>query len=188
MSRRFSLSRWFAFLVLALGVVTVAGCGGVGVGDIIEEVQDDLDDDDGSPLPPPPPDATMSGSEEALALECFDLLNAERRKAGVDELDLLDPCTDAAYLHSLDMDLRDFFDHVNPDGDDPGDRLHDQGIPWSGFAENIARGYVTAEDVIAGWMASEGHRNNMLNPTYTHVGIGVHEGGGGPFWTQNFVR
>jgi uncharacterized protein YkwD len=188
MPSRFSLPRWFAFLVLALGLGATAGCGGVGVGDLVDEIQDGMDDGDGGLPPPPPPAGTMTEDEEAMALECFDRMNAERRDAGVDELQWLDPATDAAFLHSLDMDVRDFFDHVNPDGDGPGTRLHAQGIPWSACAENIARGYVDAEAVIAGWMASEGHRENMLSPLYTHVGVGVREGAGGPFWTQNFVR
>jgi uncharacterized protein YkwD len=130
----------------------------------------------------------MSELETALALDCFARVNEERSKAGLPPLAWLEPATDAAYLHSLDMDQREFFDHVNPDGDGPAQRLADQGVPWSSYGENIAMGYLDAEEVMSGWMASEGHRDNILHAGFTHVGIGVRWSAGGPYWTQDFVR
>ncbi len=53
-------------------------------------------------------------------------------------------------------------------------------------AENIARGQADARAVMEGWMNSEGHRANILNCDYKTIGIGVHEGSGGPWWVQNF--
>ncbi|NEE25044.1 CAP domain-containing protein, partial [Streptomyces sp. SID7982] len=52
--------------------------------------------------------------------------------------------------------------------------------------ENIARGQADAQAVVEGWMNSEGHRANILNCDYKTIGIGVHEGSGGPWWVQNF--
>jgi uncharacterized protein YkwD len=85
------------------------------------------------------------------------------------------------------MSDRDFFDHVNPDGEDPGERLEDAGVDWRGWGENIARGYVDADEVMSGWMTSEGHRRNLLDPSFDEVGIGVRWAAGGPYWTQDFV-
>jgi uncharacterized protein YkwD len=186
MSPRWIGCRWIALLALVLGGMVTAGCGG-SIGGLADDIRDDIDDDDGGP-PPPAPTGDPTQDEAALALDCFDLLNAQRSEEGLDELLWLDPASDAAFLHSLDMDVRNFFDHDNPDGDGPGDRLSAQGVAWTFCAENIARGYVDAEDVMEGWMNSEGHRDNMLSSTYTHVGIGVRYAGGGPFWTQDFVR
>jgi uncharacterized protein YkwD len=84
------------------------------------------------------------------------------------------------------MAARDFFDHTNPDGEDPGDRITAAGYRWSTYAENIARGQQTAADVMQAWMNSPGHRANILNCSVEETGLGVHEGDGGPWWTQVF--
>jgi uncharacterized protein YkwD len=94
-----------------------------------------------------------------------------------------------AYEHCVDMDVRDFFSHTNPDGDGPGDRIAAAEISHAGWGENIAWGYASPQAVMDGWMNSPGHRANILNSAWTHVGIGVHAPGvGGPWWTQVFLR
>jgi len=77
-----------------------------------------------------------------------------------------------AAAHSQDMIDRNFFDHVNPDGEAPGDRLDDAGYPWRSWGENIAIDLdpVTAQDAL---FLSPGHRVNMLRETYREVGVGV---------------
>jgi hypothetical protein len=70
--------------------------------------------------------------------------------------------TAAARAHSLDMATRNFFDHVNPDGQSPTDRAHAAG--YGGTAgENIAGGYSTLDAVHQAWMESVGHRKNVLS-------------------------
>jgi len=87
------------------------------------------------------------------------------------------------------MDFRSFFDHTNPDGDGPGDRLRAAGVNWGSYGENIALGQNTPPDVMQAWMTSDGHRRNILDPSFTHLGVGVHTSyGGGPWWTQEFIR
>ena len=55
-------------------------------------------------------------------------------------------------------------------------------------AENIAAGSNTAESVVNQWMNSEGHRNNIMNPDYTKLGVGMAKGGSyGTYWTQCFT-
>jgi len=101
----------------------------------------------------------------------------------------------AAYDHSADMLARDFFSHTNPDGEGPGERLAEVGYVWSWWGENIAAGYPSPEDVMAGWMGSEGHRANILNCNFTEIGVGyVYSASDGGtlryyhYWTQDFGR
>ena len=94
----------------------------------------------------------------------------------------------AAYLHSEDMALNDFFSHTGADGSTPGQRISRQGYPWRTYGENIAVGYPTVSAVIQGWLASEGHCMNMMNPAFTEIGAGYAIGpfGGNPaarYWT-----
>ena len=117
-------------------------------------------------------------------------MNQERATASLPALTYNDPLAQVAYDHSWDMDKRDFFDHVNPDGDDPFDRMTNQGVSYSWAGENIAAGQSTAASVMAAWMGSSGHRDNILSSNFTEIGIGVKENTfGGSFsiyWTQNF--
>lgn len=89
----------------------------------------------------------------------------------------------AAALHSLDMGVRHFFDHTNPDGLDPSDRAAAQGYPL-GAGENIAYGYANARAVVRGWMASTGHCRNLLGSA-ADLGVGTAVVGR-PLYTQAF--
>jgi uncharacterized protein YkwD len=113
-------------------------------------------------------------------------VNFERTSRGIDALVEDTDASYSAYAHAFDMDDRNFFDHVNPSGETPSDRLQRWGVSASFVGENIAFGYPTPEDVVEGWMGSQGHRDNILNPAFTHTGVGAHTGGGGPWWVQVF--
>ncbi|NXY92977.1 sigma-70 family RNA polymerase sigma factor [Streptomyces sp. BR123] len=114
------------------------------------------------------------------------LVNAERVKAGCGPLKDDAQLRTAAQRHSDDMASRDFFAHTSPDGSDPGDRTTAAGYRWSTYGENIAKGQQTPESVMDSWMNSPGHRANILNCSFKDIGVGVHRGSGGPWWTQNF--
>lgn len=86
--------------------------------------------------------------------------------------------------HSEDMVARSFFSHTNPEGDSPGDRLLDAGISLTGWAENIAYGYSSAESVLGAWLSSSGHRANIENCSLTVHGVGLE----GTYWTHVFIR
>jgi len=132
---------------------------------------------------------SMSPGELAWAQEVLDLVNQERAQAQVPPIEWHDLATDAAFGHSVDMRERGFFDHTNPDGDGPGTRLRNAGVNWSSYGENIALGQHDPIEVMQAWMNSDGHRRNILDPDFTHLGIGVHTSyEGGPWWTQNFIR
>ena len=98
----------------------------------------------------------------------------------------------AAYLHSEDMALNDFFSHTGSDNSSVGQRLSRQGYPWRTYGENIAAGYPTVSSVIQGWLGSEGHCRNMMNPAFTEIGAGYAVGpfGGNPatrYWTLDLA-
>lgn len=95
------------------------------------------------------------------------------------------PLASLAQDFSEDMAARGFFDHTDPDGRTPWDRASKAGIQDLA-AENIARGQATAQAVMDSWMNSDGHRANILNCDYRTLGVGVHYGSGGPWWTQDF--
>ncbi|MFK0257794.1 sigma-70 family RNA polymerase sigma factor [Streptomyces sp. NPDC090445] len=114
------------------------------------------------------------------------LVNAERAKTGCGPLKDDSQLRTAAQRHSDDMAGRDFFAHTSPDGSDPGDRTTAAGYRWSTYGENIAKGQQTPESVMDSWMNSPGHRANILNCSFKDIGVGIHRGSGGPWWTQNF--
>ncbi|MGQ0774903.1 MAG: CAP domain-containing protein [Pseudonocardiales bacterium] len=109
--------------------------------------------------------------------------NAERVSAGCLTLRVDDRINTAAQLHSVDMADRRNMSHLGGDGSTFTDRLHAAGYPRPG-GENIAFGQPTAASVVADWMASSGHRRNILNCEYTAIGVGFDPRGN--YWTQNF--
>ncbi|MFE1314691.1 sigma-70 family RNA polymerase sigma factor [Streptomyces sp. NPDC058755] len=114
------------------------------------------------------------------------LVNKERAAAGCGPLTENAQLEKAAQAHSDDMAARNFFDHTNPDGADPGQRITAAGYRWSTYGENIAKGQQTPQSVMDSWMNSPGHRANILNCSFKEIGVGVHKGSGGPWWTQDF--
>ncbi|MCX4242298.1 CAP domain-containing protein [Paraliomyxa miuraensis] len=95
----------------------------------------------------------------------------------------------AARVHSLDMIQRGFFDHVNPDGLDPFDRIELAGYSFRASGENIAAGQTTPQEVVDGWLLSPGHCANILSPDYTEIGVGyvfTQTDPLGHYWTQTF--
>jgi uncharacterized protein YkwD len=126
----------------------------------------------------------------AMEDEAHDALNAERASRDIAALTMRDDLRLVARAHSEDMVARDFFDHTNPDGKDPFERMADAEITYSTAGENIA--WNSFPDPVAtavdGWMNSTGHRNNILNGSFTHAGMGVaSDGKGGHYFTQVFT-
>ncbi|WIY79120.1 CAP domain-containing protein [Streptomyces anulatus] len=138
-----------------------------------------------SSAPTPSKKPSPSPTDASARTEVLALVNQERAKVGCSPLSTSAPLTSLAQNFSEDMAARGFFDHTDPDGDTPWDRAAQAGVQGLG-AENIARGQADAQAVMEGWMNSEGHRANILNCDYKTIGIGVHEGSGGPWWVQNF--
>ena len=107
-----------------------------------------------------------------LESDVIDLVNDERAAEGLGPLSYDANLTAAARGHSQDMGLNDYFDHIGLDGSTPGDRITEAGYSWNTYGETIAAGYATPAAVVAGWMASAGHRANILNPNFCDIGVG----------------
>lgn len=114
--------------------------------------------------------------ESALEQEVFEEVNEERRQRGIAELEM-DPCVwYAAQLHSRDLAYNDYCEHVNLDGEGIGDRLDMQSIPWVKCAEVLCCKIFNndLENVVVDrWLNSAEHNESILNPLYTHAGVGV---------------
>ncbi|MFD0902301.1 CAP domain-containing protein, partial [Actinomadura sediminis] len=136
----------------------------------------------GSPESPQPLRTTAPSSAERAVIA---LTNAERADAGCAPLRTDERLMTAAERHSADMAANGYFSHTSQNGDTPWDRMEAAGYPSPG-AENIAKGYGSAEAVVRGWMNSPGHRRNILNCDLRAIGVGMVDGRGGRLWTQNF--
>lgn len=94
-----------------------------------------------------------------------------------------------ARMHSEDMAARGFFDHYNPDGESPFDRMGNYGIKFRAAGENIAAGQSTPGSVMDSWMNSPGHMANILSSSFGKIGIGIATGGSYRiYWTQCFTN
>jgi len=132
------------------------------------------------------PFKTHDAARAAMAQEVLTLVNAERAAASVGPLTYDSEAERAALAHSEDMAARGFFDHVTPEGWQPEDRLRMMRIfGYLGNGENVAVGQPTAQIAMRDWMSSPGHRANILEPSYTHLGVGI--AGSQPHWTQVFL-
>lgn len=131
------------------------------------------------PAPPPTVSAAPTPADQVVYL-----VNAERAAAGCGSLAVSDALTAAAQGHSDDMAANDYFSHTSLDGATASDRAEAAGFTGTALGENIAAGQRTAQDVMAAWMGSDGHRANILNCDYTVIGVGLNEDGW--YWTQMF--
>lgn len=121
--------------------------------------------------------------------QVLDLVNQERAKAGVSPLKLSTSLDSMAKVKAEDMRDNNYFSHTSPSYGSPFDMMKKFGISFSTAGENIAAGQQSASDVMNSWMNSPGHRQNILNPSYTEIGIGVAKGGSyGTYWVQDFIR
>ncbi|SHJ53214.1 Uncharacterized conserved protein YkwD, contains CAP (CSP/antigen 5/PR1) domain [Hathewaya proteolytica DSM 3090] len=113
---------------------------------------------------------SVSGSQEQIILN---LLNSKRRQAGLKELVMDNTLLKVARYKSNHMIQYDYFNHSTPKGELWYDWLRKIGYKYSGTGENIAYNYSGGEQLFNQWWNSQGHRDNMMNPSYTKIGIGV---------------
>jgi uncharacterized protein YkwD len=99
-----------------------------------------------------------------------------------------DDIAEAAYKHSADMATNHYFSHTGSDGSSPATRISQEGYHWSALGENIAYGYPTVEDVIQGWLGSEGHCQNIMSPTFTEIGAAIAGNTNASYWTLDLAR
>jgi uncharacterized protein YkwD len=129
--------------------------------------------------------------ESAAEAQVVTLVNQQRITAGCPALTLNSILITVARAHSKQMsESTDGIKHNSTDGRTPFQRMTAAGYSYSMAAENIAAGQPTAASVVAAWMGSEGHRENILNCDLTQIGVGmVYKAGSqyGTYWTQDFA-
>jgi uncharacterized protein YkwD len=144
------------------------------------------------PVLPPPGVKYLEKAEDLV----FELTNQHRRGKGLAPLSKDAELRNVARAYSNDMLVRRFFDHTTPDGVSFHERISAQYRHWVSFTgENIwsAWGYKTvstqklAKEIVDDWLSSPGHRANMLDPDFTHLGVGVSARNGTILATQEFV-
>ena len=144
----------------------------------------------------------LSSAQLSVEQQVLDLVNQQRQQQGCAALTRSEQLSAAANAHSQDMALHDLFSHTGSDGSSMVSRVEATGYSYSMLAENLAAGARTAEEVVAGWMNSPGHRANILNCDLHELGVGYYmqlddqsnvrlDNGqlGGPYryyWTQDF--
>jgi uncharacterized protein YkwD len=131
---------------------------------------------------------TTTGSATAAEQQAVSLLNADRSANGLSVLQVDSRLTTLARNYAQDMVNRNYFSHYNPEGQSPFDRLKQAGISYSAAGENIGVNQ-SVEKAEAAFMNSSGHRANILNSSYTKVGIGVaYDKSGNIYIVQDFIK
>jgi len=132
---------------------------------------------------------------EVRVLELVNQVRATGAVCGAESFGATEPLTMngalrcAARVHSQDMANRGFFDHVNPEGESPGDRISRAGYSFFTAGENIAAGQTSPEEVVAGWLDSPGHCMNIMSPDFEEIGVGyifAPQSAFPHYWTQTF--
>lgn len=143
------------------------------------------------PPPPPPTTAPAPAGQSAAERAVLDRVNAERTSRGIAPLTWHVQLAQAADIHGNDQRNRPcasgFLTHTGTDGSSPGDRIKRTGLSVRNWGENIACRYTSAQAVMDGWMASSGHRANILNSSFTHIGVSLtFADDGTAYWVQVF--
>jgi len=108
--------------------------------------------------------------------EVIRLTNQKRADAGLPALTFNQTLSSAAYTKARDMIDRDYWSHTAPDGTQPWSFFSKFGYRYRYAGENLARDFSSASSAVEAWMNSPTHRDNILNPKYKEIGIGVTEG------------
>ncbi|TYS58018.1 hypothetical protein FZC74_13555 [Sutcliffiella horikoshii] len=126
-----------------------------------------------------------AGAVSEFEKKVVELTNAEREKQGLAPLELDVELSKVAKDKSKDMQQNNYFSHNSPTHGSPFDMMKKYGIQYNTAGENIAQGQQSPEEVVNAWMNSEGHRANIMNENFTHIGVGHVEEGN--YWTQMFI-
>lgn len=123
-----------------------------------------------------PVDMSSFSQEKQYEYQVIERVNEERRNNGVSPLQIDENLVSAAEVRA--NEISSSFSHTRPDGRECFSILDDRNIDtyWA-VGENIAYGFLNPKDVMNGWMNSQGHRENILSPDYTAIGVGVYNSG-----------
>ncbi|MFC7321708.1 S-layer homology domain-containing protein [Halobacillus campisalis] len=131
---------------------------------------------------------TIEGQFKNYSLNDFEkkvveLTNDEREERGLNSLSIDKKLSKIAWYKSRDMQMNSYFEHESPTYGSPFDMMDGFNVNYNVAGENIAEGYYSPERVVAAWMDSPGHRENILRKGVTHIGVGFE----GDFSTQMFI-
>ena len=119
----------------------------------------------------------------AFTTEVVSLVNDFRKKEGLSMLKQDDTLAEAAMFKANDMAKNNYFDHHSPKHGSLTNIMKKFNISYSSVGENIAQGQRTPKEVVDAWMKSPGHRQNIMNPNFTHIGVGYVNA----YWVQHFI-
>lgn len=126
---------------------------------------------------------------KTLEEEVVKLVNQKRVANGLQPLTSNWQAARVARIKSQDMINNKYFSHTSPVYGSPFKMMEDYGLKFSAAAENIAMGQRTAQEVVNSWMNSPGHRANILNKSFTQLGVGAAKNASGSiYWTQLFLK
>ena len=131
-------------------------------------------------------DLFVDGLSYKMSYEVVKLVNEQRAMNGLSPLTENYELSDLARLKCSDMAQLGYFSHTSPTYGSPFDMMNQFGFNYRAAGENIAKGQRTPEEVVEGWMNSPGHRANILNKSFTHIGVGYVASGN--YWTQMFYH
>ena len=142
-----------------------------------------------------PPTAPRGGASQVRGVaeaspaekEVVDKVNEARKAAGLQPLKIDATLVKAARQHTDNMAKAGRLEHVL-DGRGPHERLTELGMRATFAGENVGQGQRSGAEAMETWMSSQGHRGNILNPNFTHIGVAKADGTNGPYWTQVFAR
>jgi len=156
----------------ALAAGTVVGAGALDVGAAVA----------------PGPLGTATATGLRLWTDCVSLTNVARARAGVPPVTVDVRVANAATAQSNYQAAQQRMTHVGDGGTDAGSRLRAQAYVWSTWGENVAAGQGDCTSVMSAWMASPGHKANILNRLFVHIGIGNAVGANGVhYWTMDLA-
>lgn len=131
------------------------------------------------------PEEDNGSSQGDYASQVVALVNAERAKYGLSALKVDSRVQQAAQVRAAETVQS--FSHTRPNGSSFSTALTEAGVSYTRSGENIAYGQSTPQQVVQAWMNSSGHRANILNESFTTIGVGYTVSGGTAYWAQLFT-
>ena len=131
-----------------------------------------------------PPQSSNTGDVKAI----IGLINTARAAAKLAPVSWHDQVAAAAMAHSIDQAAMNRMSHTGSDGSNAGDRLTRAGFVWRAWGENVAAGFTSVQSVFDGWMASPGHKAQILGD-YAYIGLAASASSTGTvYWTLDFAK
>ncbi len=120
-----------------------------------------------------------------FADEVIRLTNIEREKAGLSPLAKRNDMCEVAQIRSIE--ISEYYSHFRPNGEICFELVKEKGIRFNSLGENIASGQTTPEQAVREWMNSPTHKDNILTPNFTGIGVGCYRKGNTMYWVQFFI-